>query len=223
MDGLATLNPALMRGLPSCHRIFRGSAHFRASLPLLVFAKNVSLLNPSLDPACTGGGFTSWLTRQGSVEASTRGGADASLLAQQLDGPLASAESLRMAARIRLAVILSADEALRDLGTFAFVTSHLFSVGGRHLSAVSELLRLIEKLEELHTEVQGVISSPHLATTLLYNVSRRWSQYLNRCVAGSALEVEEAPGASVPCSIKPILVELEGGTLHWPHSPGRTG
>ena len=61
-----------------------------------------------------GGGFTPWLTRQGSVEASTRGGADASLLAQQLDGRLASAELLRMAARVCLAVITSADEALRD-------------------------------------------------------------------------------------------------------------
>ena len=55
MDGLATLNQALMRGLSSCRRIFGGRAHFSASLPLLVFVKNVSLLNPSLDPACTGG------------------------------------------------------------------------------------------------------------------------------------------------------------------------
>ena len=64
----------------------------------------------------------------------------------------------------------SADEALRDLGTFAFVTLHLFYAGGRHLSAVAELLRLIDRLEELHTEVQGMISSPHLYTTLLFNV-----------------------------------------------------
>ena len=56
-----------------------------------------------------------------------------------------------------------------------------------------------------------MISSPHLATTLLYDVSRRWSQYLNRCVAASTSEVEEAPGASVPFSLEPILVKLEGG------------
>ena len=68
-----------------------------------------------------------------------------------------------------------------------------------------------------------MISSPHLAKTLLFDVSRRLSQYLNRCVAASASEVEEAPGASVPLSLEPILVELEGGALHWPHSPGRTG
>ena len=55
MEGLATLNQALTRGLTSCLRIFRGRAHFSASLPLLAFVKNMSLLNPSLDPACTGG------------------------------------------------------------------------------------------------------------------------------------------------------------------------
>ena len=67
-----------------------------------------------------------------------------------------------MAARVRLAVIPSADKALRNLGTFAFVNSHLFSAGGCHLSAVAEILRLIERLEELHTEVQGMVSSPRL-------------------------------------------------------------
>ena len=163
--------------------------------------------------------FTPWLTHQGSVEASTCGGANASLLAQQLDGRLDLSDSLRMATRIRLAVIPSTDEALRDLGTFAFVTLHLFSAGERHSSAVDELLRLIERLEELHTEVQGMISSPHLATTLLYDVSWRWSKYLNRCVAASASEVEEAPGDSVPFSLKPILVELEGGRYIGPILP----
>ena len=55
MEGLVTLNQDLMRGLPSCHRVFGVRDHFSASLPLLAFMKNVSLLNPSLDPACTGG------------------------------------------------------------------------------------------------------------------------------------------------------------------------
>ena len=114
-EGLANLNQALMRGLPSCRRVFGGRAHFSASLPLLALVKNVLLMNPSLDPACAGGGFTLWLTRQGTVEASTRGGADASLLAQQLDGRLASADSLQTAARVRLAAIPSAEEALHDL------------------------------------------------------------------------------------------------------------
>ena len=105
------------------------------------------------------------MTRQGTVEASTREGADALLLAQQLDGRLASADSLRTAARICLSCILSADEALRDVGPFSFVALHLFSAAGRHASAVAEILRLIERMEELHTKVQGMITPPHLATT----------------------------------------------------------
>ena len=79
------------------------------------------------------------------------------------------------------------------------------------MSAVSELLLLIDRLEELHIEVQRMISSPHLATTLLFDVLQRWSQYLSRCVLALALEVEEAPGASVPFSFRKILVDTEGG------------
>ena len=88
-EGLAPLKQAQMRGLLYFRRLFGGRAHFSASLPLLSLVKNISLLNPSLDPACTGG-FTPWLTRKGMVEVSTRWDVDASLLAQQLDGRLAS-------------------------------------------------------------------------------------------------------------------------------------
>ena len=151
-EGLATLNQALTRGLPSCRRLFGGRAHFSTSLPFLALIKNVSVTNPSLYPACAGGGFIPWLTWQGTVEAFTCGVADASLLAKQLDGRLALADSLCTAARVRLAAIPSAEEALRDLGTFAFIASHLFSTGRQHSSAVAELLRLIERLEELHTK-----------------------------------------------------------------------
>ena len=56
MEGLATLKQALMRGLPTCFRVFIWRVHFSNSPPLLVFVKNVNLLNPSLDPTCTGEG-----------------------------------------------------------------------------------------------------------------------------------------------------------------------
>ena len=46
-----------MRVLSSCQRVFRGRAHFSASLLLLDFMLNFYLMNPSLDPACTEGGF----------------------------------------------------------------------------------------------------------------------------------------------------------------------
>ena len=87
------------------------------------------------------------MTRQGPVEESTSEGTDASLLAQHLDSRLASEESLKKAAPVRLACILSVDEALCDLVTFAFVTLHLFSAAGRHVSALVELLCIIEILE----------------------------------------------------------------------------
>ena len=50
-------------------------------------------------------------------------------------------------------------------------------------------------------------------------MSWRWSQYLNRCVAASDLEVEEAPGSSVPFYLEPILVDLEGGRYIGPILP----
>ena len=85
-----------------------------------------------------------------------------------------------MAARIYLAAIPSKKEVLFDLDIFAFVASHLFSVGGQQSPAIAGILRLIERMEELHTKVQRIISSPHLSMTLLYNVLRRWSQNLHR-------------------------------------------
>ena len=112
---------------------------------------------PPLTQHALGGGFTLWLTHQGTVEAATHGGADASLLAQKMDGCLSLAEYLRMAARVLLDAIPSAEEALRKLVMFAFVTLHLFSVGVRHSSTVADILHLIERLEELHTKVQGMI------------------------------------------------------------------
>ena len=70
------------------------------------------------------------MTRQGTFETSTHVGSDASLLAQQLDVQMASADSLRTSSRVRLAVALSVDEALCELGTFAFVVLHFFYAGG---------------------------------------------------------------------------------------------
>ena len=63
VEGLATMNQALMHDLPSYRRVFGGRTHFSASLPLIAFETNVILLNPYLDPVCTrkgrGGGSCS--------------------------------------------------------------------------------------------------------------------------------------------------------------------
>ena len=56
-----------------------------------------------------------------------------------------------------------------------------------------------------------MISLPHLDTSLLYDVSRRWSQYLNRCMVVLSSEVVEAPGVSIPFFPEPIMVDMEGG------------
>ena len=55
-----------------------------------------------------------------------------------------------------------------------------------------------------------MISSLHLATTLIFDVSWWWSLYLNRCVAELASESLDAPGCHTPLSIEPILAEPEG-------------
>ena len=74
------------------------------------------------------------------------------------------------------------------------------------MSAVAELLRLIERLYEISTKVQGMVLSPHLAMTLLYNVLHQWILYLNRCVTASESEALESLGDNVPFLIDPILV-----------------
>ena len=124
-----------------------------------------------------------------------------------------------MAARVPLSVTLSADEALRDLGTFVFVLSHLFSAGRRHSSSVADILRLIKRLEVLNTEVQGMILSPNLATELLFDVLWWCRQYLNRFVAALNSEVVEAPWGSIPFSLEPILVNLKEGRYIGPILP----
>ena len=185
---MSALNQILMRRLLSCCRFLGGRAHSNAYLPILLFIKSISLRNHYLDPECNGGRVTPWLISQGNFEASTHFGEIASLLDQNLDGRLASADFLRMSVRILLSAIPFAYETLRDIVTFEFFSLHLFSVGGRHSSAVAYLLCLSERLEELHTEVQGMITYPHLATALLYDVSQCWSLYFNMCVSASALE-----------------------------------
>ena len=79
------------------------------------------------------------MTRQGIEEVLTHGGSNASLLEKLMDGWLASEDSLRTANQVRLSVILSVDEALRDLGTFAFMASHpLSAVGVTHISSCGD-------------------------------------------------------------------------------------
>ena len=74
-----------------------------------------------------------------------------------------------------------------------------------------EILRLIERLVDIHHKAQGVITPPHLSTALMYDLSRRWSLYLNMCMAASYLEVLESPGSTVTFTMDTILIQLECG------------
>ena len=56
MDGLATLNQALMRGLPYCCRIIGGRAHFSASPPPARFCKKREPVEPLPRPRVYRGG-----------------------------------------------------------------------------------------------------------------------------------------------------------------------
>ena len=47
--------------------------------------------------------------------------------------------------------------------------------------------------------------------TLLYDVLRQWSLYLDRCMAVLESEALEAPGGNIPFSLEPVMVDLEGG------------
>ena len=68
--------------------------------------------------------------------------------------------------------------------------------------------------------MRGGIFSPRLATTLLYNLSRRWSLYLNRCVAASVSEALEAPGGGAsPFRSIPSWLSWIGGSTLAPSSP----
>ena len=97
-----------------------------------------------------------------------------------------STDSLQKATRVLLTATSPTKDALRNLGIFTFIVLYLFYVGGRHSNAVMDLLRLNERLEDLHTDVQGMISYPYPSTTFLFDVSRLWSLCLNSCVAALA-------------------------------------
>ena len=56
-----------------------------------------------------------------------------------------------------------------------------------------------------------MITSSHLATTLLYDVLQRWPLYLNMRMTALSSEDVGAPRATVPFLVEPILLDLEGG------------
>ena len=78
-------------------------------------------------------------------------GLDASILAQHMYGQLYVVYYLRTSAQVRLSAIPPSDKVLHDLGTFNFAELQILSVGSKNRAAVVELLRLIERLDNIHT------------------------------------------------------------------------
>ena len=58
--------------------------------------------------------------------------------------------------------------------------------------------------------MQGVIISPYLAMKILIGMLRRWYLYLNHCMMVLSSEDTWFSRATVPFSVEPILLELEG-------------
>ena len=67
--------------------------------------------------------------------------------------------------------------------------------------------------------MQSMISSPYLSTTLLFDLSQRWSQYLDRCMAASVSESLDVLGCYVAFLMEPILAELDQGQYVGPILP----
>ena len=70
----------------------------------------------------------------------------------------------------------------------------------------------MKSLEELYTEVQGAITSPHLAMKLLYDVSWRRSLYLYKSVAMLDSEALEELGPQLLSNWRPFFCKWSVGT-----------
>ena len=107
--------------------------------------------------------------------------------------------------------ISSTDEALCNLGTYYFAVLHLLSAGGTHEVEITEILRPIENMEDLHTNTQGIITPPHIDKTIMLDVYRLRSLYLNRCGAASSSKDLGLPRATATFSIDSTPLKFEGG------------
>ena len=77
-------------------------------------------------------------------------------------------------------MIPATEDTLLNLVTFDLVTLRLFVAVAVYYAALMDLLYLIDSLDEFHTEVQGVITSPLISTTLLFNTSHNFD-HLKTC------------------------------------------
>ena len=205
-EGLALLLQFFPTGMSACQSTFHGQADLlHISLPLFNFVARGAFTNHGNHPACPSGVVSPWTSLQGMGD---RGEAVALTLADigAQDSRLANAGSLARGSKVRLSIIVGADNLRRELGTFCYILTCLF---GHTCPYVSELKGIVEWAASKQDAFERAISNSHLATALLDDVSRLLSEYLNTCVQASCTGNLTQPGSLTPVSFMHLRSELK--------------
>ena len=168
-----------------CHRTYYGHpGMLHISIPLLNLIRNATFRNPGCDPSCPAGGHPVWTHLQGRGD---RGLATAETRSENsgLDSPLATAEQITRASRVKLRVIVDEADARLELGTMAYIGAGCY---GSACPSIPGLVVLNEWAAMHPVEFAAAIPNSHAATALIDDVSRIHGEYLNSCLmaAGSA-------------------------------------
>ena len=76
---------------------------------------------------------------------------------------------------------------------------------------VTEILDLIYNMEDIHTEEQGMITTPNFTMPLLFGVSERWFQCINQRMVEYSSKDLIYPEVAVPSYLDRHLQDLDGG------------
>ena len=122
------------------------------------------------------------------------------------DSRLANTNSLARGSKVRLSIIVGADNLRRELGTFYYILTGLF---GYACPYVRELKGIVEWAASNQDAFERAISNSHLATALLDDVSRLLSEYLNTCVQASCTRDLTQTVSLTPVSFLHLRSELK--------------
>jgi len=191
-----------------CHRTYYGHpGMLHISTPLLNLIKNATFRNPGVDPSCPSGGHSTWTHLQGRGE---RGLATAETRAANagLDSPLATAEQITRASRVKLRVIVDEADARLELGTMAYIGAGCY---GSPCPSVVGLFVLNEWAATHPVEIATAIPNSHAATALIDDVSRIHGEYLNSCLMAAGSAGIDGLGSRTAYSYERVLAELQWG------------
>ena len=97
-----------------------------------------------------------------------------------------------------MAVIPTVDNPLCDLVTFSYDMLRLLMGGVRNSMAVTNIIHLIERMEELRTKAKGILTSHLIAKIFLFDIHNHLYQFINRCLTSLTLEYPTATSMVVP-------------------------